>query len=67
MRSFNGAIFGFSSPSFFDVDRTAKAAVRIGSIASGVGLVVDVWFIVVYGDATSFAVRPRAAAARDRS
>lgn len=44
----NGAILGYSSPSFFNIDGIALKAVTVGTIASAIGLVTDVWFIIVY-------------------
>ncbi|KAL4248404.1 hypothetical protein ABKN59_006838 [Abortiporus biennis] len=47
----NAAVFGFSSDSLFAVDGLAKRSIAIGSIAAGIGLVVDAWFIVRYSGA----------------
>ncbi|KAH8992942.1 hypothetical protein EDB92DRAFT_2113960 [Lactarius akahatsu] len=44
-------VFGFSSGNLFDVDSVAKRALRISSVASALGLFVDVWLIFVYSGA----------------
>ena len=57
----NAAVFGYSSPSLFDFDSLALRSVVVGGIASGIGLVADVWFLVFYSgaDVVKFQVRPR--------
>ncbi|KAF9227051.1 hypothetical protein BS17DRAFT_774855 [Gyrodon lividus] len=47
------AVFGFSSGSLFTVDSIAKRAIAIGSIASGIGLSIDAWFLLAYSGATA--------------
>ncbi|KAI0077437.1 hypothetical protein K474DRAFT_1707316 [Panus rudis PR-1116 ss-1] len=47
----NATIFGFFSDSLFSVDGLAKRAVAFGSIASGIGIVSDAWFLVAYSGA----------------
>ncbi|KAH9159761.1 hypothetical protein EDB89DRAFT_2107284 [Lactarius sanguifluus] len=44
-------VFGFSSGNLFDVDGVAKRALIISSVASALGLFVDVWFILAYSSA----------------
>ncbi|KAH7889056.1 hypothetical protein F5I97DRAFT_1935422 [Phlebopus sp. FC_14] len=57
----DAAVFGFSSGSLFTVDSVAKRAIAIGSIASGIGLSIDAWFLMVYNgaDAAKFQTRAR--------
>ncbi|GJE97821.1 hypothetical protein PsYK624_140430 [Phanerochaete sordida] len=52
----NAAVFGYSTPTLVDIDSIAMKAVTVGAIASGIGLVADVWFLVVYNgsDAAKF-------------
>lgn len=52
----NAAVFGYSAPTLVDIDSVAMKAVTVGGIASGIGLVADVWFLVVYNgsDASKF-------------
>ncbi|KIJ04572.1 hypothetical protein PAXINDRAFT_141860 [Paxillus involutus ATCC 200175] len=47
------AVFGFSSGSLFTVDSVAKRAIAMASIASGIGLSIDAWFLLVYSGADS--------------
>ncbi|KIP03921.1 hypothetical protein PHLGIDRAFT_110314 [Phlebiopsis gigantea 11061_1 CR5-6] len=47
----NAAVFGYSSPSLIDIDSLALRSVVVGGIASGIGLVADVWFLVFYSGA----------------
>ncbi|KAF8838514.1 hypothetical protein BDN67DRAFT_933660 [Paxillus ammoniavirescens] len=47
------AVFGFSSGSLFTVDSVAKRAIAMGSIASGIGLSIDAWFLLAYSGADS--------------
>lgn len=56
----NAAVYGYSAGTLFDVDGLALRSVTLGSIASGIGLVADVWFLVVYSgaDVAKFQVRP---------
>ena len=56
----NAAVFGYSAPTLVNIDGFALKAVTVGGIASGIGLVADVWFLVVYNgsDAAKFQVRP---------
>ncbi|KAH9035660.1 hypothetical protein EDB85DRAFT_856967 [Lactarius pseudohatsudake] len=44
-------VFGFSSGNLFGVDSVAKRALSISSVASALGLFVDVWLIFVYSGA----------------
>lgn len=57
--SLNAAVFGFTPDATFSIDGLAKRAIAIGSIAAGIGLVADAWFIVAYSgaDVTKFRVR----------
>lgn len=52
-------MFGYSAPTLFDIDSVALRSVTVGSIASGIGLVADVWFLVFYSgaDVVKFQVR----------
>ncbi|KAN0136066.1 hypothetical protein V8E53_006227 [Lactarius tabidus] len=45
------SVFGFSSGDLFLVDNFAKRALIISSVASAIGLFVDVWFIFAYSGA----------------
>ncbi|KAK7686479.1 hypothetical protein QCA50_010075 [Cerrena zonata] len=47
----NAAVFGFSSDTIFSIDGIAKRSIAIGSIAAGIGIVVDAWFLVAYSSA----------------
>lgn len=47
----NAAVFGYSTPTLFDIDSLALRSVTVGGIASGIGLVADVWFLVFYSGA----------------
>ncbi|CAL1693780.1 unnamed protein product [Somion occarium] len=44
----NAAVFGFESDAMFTIDGIAKRSIAIGSIAAGIGIVVDAWFLVAY-------------------
>ncbi|KAI0094165.1 hypothetical protein BDY19DRAFT_988042 [Irpex rosettiformis] len=50
----NAAVFGYSSGSttLFSLDSTALRSVTIGSIASGIGLVIDAWFLILYSSSS---------------
>ncbi|KAI0687977.1 hypothetical protein BC835DRAFT_1419527 [Cytidiella melzeri] len=54
----NAAVFGYSSgaTTLFAMDGVALRSVTVGSIASGIGLVIDAWFLVLYssGDVDRF-------------
>ncbi|KAH0828139.1 hypothetical protein J3R83DRAFT_3827 [Lanmaoa asiatica] len=45
-------VFGFSSASFFTINTFARRAIAVGSVASGIGLTIDAWFLLVYCNAT---------------
>ncbi|KAF8444996.1 hypothetical protein L210DRAFT_3531682 [Boletus edulis BED1] len=45
-------VFGFSSAAPFQITNLAKRAIAVGSIASGIGLAIDAWFLLVYCNAT---------------
>ncbi|KAJ8596562.1 hypothetical protein M405DRAFT_856328 [Rhizopogon salebrosus TDB-379] len=49
----DAAVFGFSSGSLFSVDSFARHSIALGSVASGIGLVIDGWFLLIYGGASS--------------
>ncbi|OAX36532.1 hypothetical protein K503DRAFT_744218 [Rhizopogon vinicolor AM-OR11-026] len=49
----DAAVFGFSSGSLFSVDSFARSSIAIGSVASGIGLAIDGWFLLVYGGANA--------------
>jgi hypothetical protein len=57
----DAAVFGFSSGSLFSVDSFARHSIALGSVASGIGLAIDGWFLLIYGGASSekFQVIPR--------
>lgn len=44
----NAAVFGYSSGTLFEMDGIALRSVTVGSIAAGIGLVIDAWFLVLY-------------------
>jgi hypothetical protein len=53
----NAAVFGYSSSdTVFPIDGLAYRSVTVGSIASGIGLVIDAWFLMLYssGDVERF-------------
>ncbi|KAH8992946.1 hypothetical protein EDB92DRAFT_516835 [Lactarius akahatsu] len=50
-RRVDTTVFGFSFGNLFDVDGVAKRALIISSVASALGLFVDVWFILAYSSA----------------
>ncbi|KAH9046995.1 hypothetical protein EDB83DRAFT_2404287 [Lactarius deliciosus] len=56
LHSVDTTVFGFSSGNLFDVDSVAKRALIISSVASALGLFVDVWLIFIYsgGDGRKF-------------
>jgi hypothetical protein len=45
----------------FSVDSFARSSIALGSVASGIGLAIDGWFLLIYGGADSkkFQVIPR--------
>ena len=53
-------MFGFSSASTFVITDFARRAIAVGSVASGIGLSIDAWFLLVYCNAPSakFQVSP---------
>ncbi|KAH9046997.1 hypothetical protein EDB83DRAFT_2677131 [Lactarius deliciosus] len=51
LRDVDTTVFGFSSGNLFDVDGVARRALIISSVASALGLFVDVWFILAYSSA----------------
>lgn len=44
----NAAVFGLGSDTLFVVDCLAKRAIVVGSIAAGLGIVIDAWFLITY-------------------
>ncbi|KAF8554755.1 hypothetical protein OG21DRAFT_1508501 [Imleria badia] len=44
-------VFGFSSAATFTVTNFARKAIAVGSVASGIGLSIDAWFLLVYCNA----------------
>ena len=53
-------MFGFSSASAFTINTFAQRAIAVGSVASGIGLTIDAWFLLAYCNATpaKFQVSP---------
>ncbi|KIK41245.1 hypothetical protein CY34DRAFT_68801, partial [Suillus luteus UH-Slu-Lm8-n1] len=49
----DAAVFGFSSSSLFSVNTFAQSAIALGSVASGIGLAIDGWFLLVYSGANA--------------
>ncbi|KAG1735994.1 hypothetical protein EDB19DRAFT_1722862 [Suillus lakei] len=49
----DAAVFGFSSSSLFSVNTFAQRAIALGSVASGIGLAIDGWFLLVYSGANA--------------
>ncbi|KAG2135799.1 hypothetical protein DEU56DRAFT_806572 [Suillus clintonianus] len=49
----DAAVFGFSSSSLFSVNNFAQSSIAIGSVASGIGLAIDGWFLLVYSGANA--------------
>ncbi|KAG2747055.1 hypothetical protein P692DRAFT_20570693 [Suillus brevipes Sb2] len=49
----DAAVFGFSSSSLFPVNAFAQSAIALGSVASGIGLAIDGWFLLVYSGANA--------------
>ncbi|KAF7791086.1 hypothetical protein EIP86_002047 [Pleurotus ostreatoroseus] len=48
----NAAVFGYSSSdTVFEIDSLALRSVLFGSIVGATGLVVDIWFLVLFGGA----------------
>lgn len=45
------AVFGFSPDAIFGVDTFAKRAVTVSSIAAGIGIGIDAWFLFAYSGA----------------
>ncbi|KAG1738035.1 hypothetical protein EDB19DRAFT_1895734 [Suillus lakei] len=52
-RRFNAGVFGFSSSSLFSVNTFTQSAIALGSVASGIGLATDGWFLLVYSGANA--------------
>lgn len=46
-------MFGFSSASVFAINNFARRAIAVGSVASGIGLAIDAWFLLAYCNVTS--------------
>ena len=44
-------MFGFSPDTIFGVDTFAKRAVTVSSIAAGIGIGIDAWFLFAYSGA----------------
>ena len=59
-------MFGFSSPAYFKLDGIALAALKVGSIAAGSGLLISMWLIAKYSTSTRFRVSGTANTMRDR-
>ena len=53
-------MFGFSSSTTFTVTNFARGAIAVGSVASGIGLTIDAWFLLAYCNTTpaKFQVSP---------
>ncbi|KAG1751903.1 hypothetical protein EDB19DRAFT_1674466 [Suillus lakei] len=51
--SLDAAVFGFSSSSLPSVNTFAQSAIALGSVASGIGLAIDGWFLLVYSGANA--------------
>lgn len=49
----NATVFGLSSGTLFQVDGLARRCVAFGSIASGLGIISDAWFLVAYSGANA--------------
>ncbi|KAF8163851.1 hypothetical protein B0H34DRAFT_341343 [Crassisporium funariophilum] len=56
----NTAVFSISPDSMFTVDSYARSAIAASSIASGLGIACDAWFLLRYNwaDLQTFIVRP---------
>ncbi|KAG9309315.1 hypothetical protein JVU11DRAFT_10803 [Chiua virens] len=46
-------VFGFSSASAFMISKFATRAIAVASVASGIGLTIDAWFLLAYCNITS--------------
>ena len=59
MSRVNAAMFGITPDSIFKIDSHAHTAVAISSVACGLGIACDVWFLVRYSwvDLRTFIVR----------
>ncbi|KAI0776335.1 hypothetical protein BD413DRAFT_265646 [Trametes elegans] len=53
LAAIDAAVFGFSPDAMFAVNGFARSVVAIGSIAAGIGLVSDAWFLVLYSGASA--------------
>ncbi|KAG2338896.1 hypothetical protein BDR05DRAFT_992331 [Suillus weaverae] len=49
----DAAVFGFSPSSLFSVNTFAQSSIALGSVASGIGLAIDGWFLLVYSGANA--------------
>ncbi|KAI0829114.1 hypothetical protein BC628DRAFT_1409086 [Trametes gibbosa] len=49
----DAAVFGFAPDASFIVDGFSRSVIAIGSIAAGIGLVSDAWFLVLYSGANA--------------
>ncbi|KAG2101341.1 uncharacterized protein F5147DRAFT_709205 [Suillus discolor] len=49
----DAAVFGFSSSSLFPVNSFAQGSIALGSVASGIGIAIDGWFLLVYSGANA--------------
>ncbi|KAG2073999.1 hypothetical protein BDR04DRAFT_1093640 [Suillus decipiens] len=49
----DAAVFGFSSVSLFSVNAFARSSIALGSVASGIGIAIDGWFLLVYSGANA--------------
>ncbi|KAI9571545.1 hypothetical protein HD554DRAFT_2071470 [Boletus coccyginus] len=48
----SAGVFGFSSGTTFTITNFAKGAIAVGSVASGIGLTIDAWFLLAYCNTT---------------
>ncbi|KAG2148700.1 uncharacterized protein EDB93DRAFT_1144346 [Suillus bovinus] len=49
----DAAVFGFSTSSLFSVNTFAQGSIALGSVASGIGLAIDGWFLLLYSGANA--------------
>ncbi|KAG1725260.1 uncharacterized protein EDB91DRAFT_1168896 [Suillus paluster] len=49
----DAAVFGFSSSSLFSINSFAQSSIALGSVASGIGLAIDGWFLLIYSGANA--------------
>ncbi|KDQ62993.1 hypothetical protein JAAARDRAFT_362720 [Jaapia argillacea MUCL 33604] len=60
LAALNLAVFGLAPTTIFPIDGAARQAIALGSIASGIGLFIDAWFLFVYGGCDEVRFRERA-------